>query len=111
MTTSEARQRIAGNLRTIAKAKRIKQVTIANACKVSKGAVSNWFKGTNSIDIDYIPTIANTLGVSVDVLLGNAIDADTASLLSVFSKLDKEARERVISFATFELENRGTDSP
>lgn len=103
MTISDVRQRIANNMRTIAKAKMIRQVAIADACGVSKGAVSNWFKGTNSIDVDYIPTIAQVLGVSVDVLLGREIDAETASLLSVFEKLDKPARDRVVAFASFEL--------
>ena len=103
MTISEVRQRIATNMRTIAKAKGIRQVAIAEACGVSKGAVSNWFKGTNSIDVDFIPIIAGVLGVSIDVLLGREIDADTASLLAIFEKLDKPARDRVISFASFEL--------
>lgn len=99
--SNEVRNRIASNLRTIAKARGVAQVSIAKACGVSKGAVSNWFKGLNSIDLEYIPTIASMLGVSVDVLLGSEVDADTAALLGLLSSMDSESRNKVLSFAMF----------
>jgi transcriptional regulator with XRE-family HTH domain len=109
MANGEVRQRVASNLRLIASVTGVKQVSIATACGVTKGAVSNWMKGTNSIDIELIPTIADVLGVPVDLLLGKEVDAKVVLLIKVFRSLAPDAQDRVLAFADFELKSGGSD--
>lgn len=55
-----------------------KQMTNAGA-KVSRGAISNWERGTNGIVASKLPTLANILGCSVDYLLHGSLDNDNSA--------------------------------
>ncbi|MBQ9631984.1 MAG: helix-turn-helix transcriptional regulator [Lachnospiraceae bacterium] len=68
----EIRLIIGSNIKRIAKLKGIRQVDIANYMGVSEGSVSNWIKGTNSIDIENLAKLCQYLGVSLDTIFGLA---------------------------------------
>ena len=70
ITVGEIRKVIVENLKRICAEKNVKQVEIAEHLGVSQGSVSNWFKGTNSIDIENLAKLCEFLGVSLDQMYG-----------------------------------------
>ena len=63
--------RISENIRRFRKEKNFTQETLANMLSITPQSVSKWERGEGFPDITMLPAIANCLGVSVDVLLGN----------------------------------------
>ena len=59
----EIRKVIGENIKKICSLKGIRQVDIAEHMGVSQGSVSNWIKGTNSIDIENLAELCVFLGV------------------------------------------------
>ena len=66
----ETRKIIGENIKKAATLRGIKQVEIAKYLGVSQGSVSNWIKGTNSIDLELLAKLATFLGVSLDQIFG-----------------------------------------
>lgn len=66
----EIRKVIGENIKKICSLKGIRQVDIAEHMGVSQGSVSNWIKGTNSIDIENLAELCRFLGVSLDQIYG-----------------------------------------
>ena len=66
----ETRKIIGENIKKAATLRGIKQVEIAKHLGVSQGSVSNWIKGTNSIDLELLGRLASFLGVSLDQIFG-----------------------------------------
>ena len=66
----ETRKLIGENIKKAAMLRGIKQVEIAKYLGVSQGSVSNWIKGTNSIDLELLAKLASFLGVSLDQIFG-----------------------------------------
>ena len=69
---TEIRQTIIDNIRAVCRVKKIKNVDIAEYMGVSPGSVSNWFKGSNFIDVDNLYKLCQFLGVSMDQIFGVA---------------------------------------
>ncbi len=63
--------RISDNIRRFRKDKNYTQEALANMLSITPQSVSKWERGEGYPDITMLPSIANCLGVSVDVLLGN----------------------------------------
>ena len=61
----EYKEVIARNIRYYRKMANLSQKELADKLKISSAAVSNWEKGTNSIDIDTLFLVCNILGVSI----------------------------------------------
>lgn len=83
---TEIRQAVIDNLKTICKLRNIKNVQIAEYMGVSQGSVTNWFKGTNAIDIDNLYKLCKYLNVSLDQIFG------VKPLLPEMSLSDEESR-------------------
>jgi len=66
----EIRKVIGENIKKVCSLKGIRQVEIAEHLGVSQGSVSNWIKGTNSIDIENLAELCRFLGVSLDQIYG-----------------------------------------
>ena len=66
--------RISENIRRFRKEKNFTQETLANMLSITPQSVSKWERGEGFPDITMLPAIANCLGVSVDVLLGERSD-------------------------------------
>lgn len=77
----EIRKLIGDNIKRVCASRGVHQVDIARHLKVSQGTVSNWFKGTNSIDIENLAELCRYLGVSLDQVFGFAA-FDSAAVFS-----------------------------
>lgn len=95
----EIRKIIGENIKKIAALKGIRQVEIAEHMGVSQGSVSNWIKGTNSIDIENLAELCRFLGVSLDQIYGVApitpevtLSGEETELVSLFRMLNAEGR-------------------
>ncbi len=62
----DVKQTIISNLKLACKAKKIRGADIAKHLEVSPGSVSNWFKGTNFIDIENLYKLCLYLGISLN---------------------------------------------
>lgn len=63
--------KISDNIRILRKEKGMTQETLASMLSITPQSVSKWERGDGYPGITMLPAIANTLGVSIDVLLGN----------------------------------------
>lgn len=63
--------KISDNIRRLRKEKNMTQETLASILSITSQSVSKWERGDGYPDITMLPALANSLGVSVDVLLGN----------------------------------------
>ena len=87
---TEIRQTIIDNIKAVCKVKKIKNVDIAAFMGVSAGSVSNWFKGTNFLDVENLYKLCQYLGVSLDQIFGVAP--------IVFGALNPEENDIVIAY-------------
>ena len=91
----EIRKTIGENIKKACALKGIRQVDIAEHMGVSQGSVSNWIKGTNSIDIENLAELCHFIGVSLDQIFGIApieqealLSASEKELVSLFRSLN-----------------------
>lgn len=97
---TEIRQIIIENIKAVCKLRNIKNVQLADHLGVSQGSISNWFNGTNSIDIDNLYNICLFLGVSLDQIFGIVplnpnvvLSDDEARLLAAYRSAEEHARK------------------
>lgn len=102
----EIRKTVGENIRKVCQLKGIRQVEISEHMKVSQGTVSNWFKGTNSIDIENLAELCSFLGVSLDQIFGVApltpevtLSQEETDLLSMFRSLNSEGKVMLMNTA------------
>lgn len=102
----EVRKKIGENIKKVCSLKGIRQVEISEYMNVSQGTVSNWFKGTNSIDIENLAKLCDFLGVSLDQIYGVApltpevsLSQDETDLLGYYRALNSKARESLLNTA------------
>lgn len=103
----EIRKIIGENIKKICTLKNVRQVEIAEHMGVSQGSVSNWIKGTNSIDIENLAELCAFLGVSLDQIYGVApmtpevtLSQQETELLSSFRALNDSARQAALTVVT-----------
>ena len=99
----EIRKVIGENIKKICSLKGIRQVDIAEHMGVSQGSVSNWIKGTNSIDIENLAEQCVFLGVSLDQIYGMSpitpevsLSNEETELLSLYRSLTREGQSLVM---------------
>lgn len=99
----EIRRVIGENIKKLCALKGIKQLDIATHLGVSQGSVSNWIKGTNSIDIENLAKLCLFLGVSLDQVYGLApitqeaiLSKEEAELLNLYRSLTKEGQDIIL---------------
>ena len=102
----EIRKTVGENIKKVCQLKGIRQVDISEYMKVSQGTVSNWFKGTNSIDIENLAELCSFLGVSLDQIFGVApltpevtLSQEETDLLSMFRALNSQGKDMLMSTA------------
>ena len=103
----EIRKTIGENIKKICSLKGIRQVDIARHMGMSEGSVSNWIKGTNSIDIENLAEVCSFLGVSLDQIYGVApitpevsLSQEEIHLISLWRSLNKEGRTILMATAS-----------
>lgn len=102
----EIRKTVGENIKKVCSLKGIRQVEISEHMGVSQGTVSNWFKGTNSIDIENLAELCAFLGVSLDQIFGVApltpevtLSTEETDLLGMFRSLNGTGREMLMGTA------------
>jgi len=102
----EIRKKIGENIKKVCSLKGIRQVEISEYMGVSQGTVSNWFKGTNSIDIENLAKLCEYLGVSLDQIYGVApltpevtLSQDETDLLSYYRTLNDDTKKALLNTA------------
>ena len=102
----DVRTTVGESIKKVCALKGIRQVEISEHMGVSQGTVSNWFKGTNSIDIENLAELCAFLGVSLDQVFGVEpitpdveLSSEEADLLSLFRSLNREARNMLMNTA------------
>lgn len=102
----EIRKTIGENIKKLCSLKGVKQANLAEHLNVSQGAVSNWIKGTNSIDIEKLAELCRYLGVSLDQIYGVTpiepdvmLSRDEASLLAMYRIMNDAGKKLLIDSA------------
>jgi transcriptional regulator with XRE-family HTH domain len=102
----EIRKVIGENIKKICKIKGIRQIDIAEHMGISQGSVSNWIKGTNSIDIENLAELCSFLGVSLDQIYGVApleqsitLTPGESELLSLYRSVTAAGQDHILSTA------------
>ncbi len=102
----EIRKTIGENIKKVCALKGIRQVDIAEHMRISQGSVSNWIKGTNSIDIENLAELCSFLGVSLDQIYGvTPITPDVSlspaetDLISIFRSMNKTGKDMLLNTA------------
>ena len=81
---------IASNIEAHRKSAGMSQRDLAAKIGVTSGAISNWEKGKNSIDIDTLYKVCQVLNVSLDAMCG--VDEEKITLSSTEEELVKAFR-------------------
>lgn len=85
--------------------KGVKKSDLADALGVSKGAVTNWSNGSNSIDIELIPSICEFFDVTIDEFFGRkqpekeSLTENELRLLFVYRNMDAAGQEALMASA------------
>lgn len=102
----EIRKMIGENIKKVCALKGIRQVDIAEHMKISPGSVSNWIKGTNSIDIENLAELCTFLGVSLDQIYGVkpitpdvSLSAEESDLIGLYRSMNKVGRDMLLNTA------------
>lgn len=102
----EIRRIIGENIKKVCALKGIRQVEISEKLGVSQGTVSNWFKGTNSIDIENLAALCEFLGVSLDQIYGVVpmdssviLSQDELVLLGMYRSMNSKGKDTLMSAA------------
>lgn len=92
----EIRKTIGENIKKVCALKGIRQVELAEHMNVSQGSVSNWIKGTNSIDIENLAKLCLFIGVSLDQIYGVSpitpsvsLNKDETELVAIYRSLNE----------------------
>lgn len=100
------RKTIGENIKKVCALKGIRQVEIAEHMGISQGTVSNWFNGTNSIDIENLAELCSFIGVSLDQIYGVTplepeviLSPEETDLLGIFRLLNREAKTMLLNTA------------
>lgn len=79
------------------------QVEIANMLNVSKASVTNWIKGKNSPNIEYLDQLCSILNISINDIFSSrasllTYNQDEESLIENYRSLNVEGKEKVRSY-------------
>ena len=77
------------------------QTELANTLGITRGAVSAWARGKANIDVEYIPTICDMLGIEIADLFGSNQDEDVKALSQAYTGLDEDDKKLVREFISF----------
>ena len=87
----------AKNLRKFRKDKGYSQQKLAKILGYGYTAIANYESGRNEPSLDVLIVLAETLGVTVDELLGVEQNPEEKRFLSAFQKLDAEKKMTILN--------------
>lgn len=97
-TLGKIRKSICKNIRELAVLRKTPQVDIAKHIGVSQGTVSNWFNGTNSIDIENLVKLCRYFGVTLDQICGSITATPEVALSNNMQKkrIEQELKDFIL---------------
>lgn len=104
-------------LKRLRKEKGLTQVELAERLNLSQATIASWESGLRRPDLDFLPTIADFYGVSVDDLLGRdprtKKEPATAGGQSVekYLRLNPENRRKIDELIALYLTAQSADQP
>lgn len=93
------------NLKQYRKAMRLTQAELAELVGATNRQIGTWERGEAEMDLVFACRLANVFDCSLDEFVGNPVrgersyDAEQALLLSYFSLLNDEGRQRLLEYA------------
>ena len=87
----------AKNIRKFRKQKGYSQTELAKKLNYGYTAIANYESGRNEPSLDVLIVLAETLGVTVDELLGVEQNPEEKRFLSAFQKLDEEEKMTILN--------------
>ena len=84
------------NIKNLRKAKGLSQDELASKLNVVRQTISKWEKGLSVPDSEMLVTIAETLGTTVNVLLGETVEPDVSTELKIIANKLEFINEHIV---------------
>lgn len=97
------REIIRKNLKYYIENSKYNQVEIAKMLNISKASVTNWIKGKNSPNIEYLDQLCSILNISINDIFSSRASLlnytqDEENLIQNYRSLNVEGKEKVRSY-------------
>ena len=94
------REIISKNLKYYIENSKYNQVEIAKMLNISKASVTNWIKGKNSPNIEYLDKLCSILNISINDIFSSrasllTYNQDEKNLIENYRSLNVEGKEKV----------------
>lgn len=104
------RETIRKNIEMYIKKSKYNQAEIAQMLGISKASVTNWIKGTNSPNIEYLDKLCNIFDIQINDIFsseygGQKITNEEYELLNNYNQLNEEGKEKVLEYINDLIEN------
>ena len=110
---SVIRENLSKNIKYYLDLRGISNKDLAAALGVTAPSVTNWIKGKNSPDIEYIAKICDILNVSINELMGISNSQKSAleiQLLKNFNSLDYLGQNELLTYSNYLLEKQASNN-
>lgn len=99
------RETIRKNIEMYIKTSKYSQAEIAQILGISKASVTNWIKGTNSPNIEYLDKLCNIFNIQINDIFERheeqnkeTITSDEEQLLNNYKLLNQEGKEKALDY-------------
>lgn len=106
------RETIRKNIEMYIKTSQYNQADIAQMLGISKASVTNWIKGTNSPNIEYLDKLCDILNIQINDIFQKHenketenLTSDEEKLLNDYKQLNQEGKEKALDYVNDLTEN------
>ncbi len=106
------RETIRKNIEMYIKTSQYNQVEIAQMLGISKASVTNWIKGTNSPNIEYLDKLCDIFNIQINDIFERHenretenLTTDEVKLLNNYKQLNQEGKEKALDYVNDLTEN------
>lgn len=106
------RETIRKNIEMYIKTSQYNQAEIAQMLGISKASVTNWIKGTNSPNIEYLDKLCDIFNIQINDIFEKHenketenLTSDEARLLNNYKQLNQEGKEKALDYVNDLTEN------
>ena len=106
------RETIRKNIEMYIKTSQYNQVEIAQMLGISKASVTNWRKGTNSPNIEYLDKLCDIFNIQINDIFERHenretenLTTDEVKLLNNYKQLNQEGKEKALDYVNDLTEN------
>ena len=106
------RETIRKNIEMYIKTSQYNQAEIAQMLGISKASVTNWIKGTNSPNIEYLDKLCDIFNIQINDIFEKHenketenLTTDEKKLLNNYKQLNQEGKEKALDYVNDLTEN------